>query len=197
MAGGKMATESGAASEDHAAGSAGRLLVVFVHGKETKPWGRKITALAEVAGARGCAVASPDFSDLPTAQARVDRLCGMALPSHDELLLVGSSMGAYVVIVGSLVLDPRGLFVMAPPIGLPTYPVPRPRTQTKEICVVHGWRDRIVPLPAVIGFAECHRAELHVLDAEHDLHERIGQVAGLFDSFLATLLGQDGRARSP
>jgi len=50
-----------------------RRLVLFAHGKESGPWGNKIQALAEVAKYYEYRVESPDYSDLPDANSRVDR----------------------------------------------------------------------------------------------------------------------------
>jgi hypothetical protein len=49
-------------------------LVHFVHGKESGPWGSKISRLADVARGNGCDVASLDYSGLPDPQARADHL---------------------------------------------------------------------------------------------------------------------------
>ena len=50
--------------------------VCFNHGKESGPWGSKITALAEVAKGNGFAVKSLDYQDLPDAPYK--------LVSHDS-----------------------------------------------------------------------------------------------------------------
>ena len=70
-------------------------LVCFAHGKESGPWGTKITRLAGVARARGFEVISPDYSGTQDPRRRVDLLLQLA-PSAKHLVLVGSSMGAYV-----------------------------------------------------------------------------------------------------
>ena len=48
--------------------------VYFNHGKESGPWGSKITKLADVARERGFAVESIDYRDLPDAGPRTARL---------------------------------------------------------------------------------------------------------------------------
>lgn len=50
------------------------LTVYFNHGKESGPWGSKISKLAEVARKKGFAVESIDYQDLPDADPRVERL---------------------------------------------------------------------------------------------------------------------------
>jgi len=51
--------------------------VVFSHGKESGPWGSKITALAAVARERGAAVESVDYQGIEDARVRVE--CGVGL----------------------------------------------------------------------------------------------------------------------
>src|SRR6516165_7845907 len=48
--------------------------VVFSHGQEAGPWGRKITALAEVARAEGYDAHSVDYRGIDAPRARVARL---------------------------------------------------------------------------------------------------------------------------
>ena len=48
--------------------------VYFNHGKESGPWGDKITRLADVARGRGFGVVSLDFQGMDDANARVDKL---------------------------------------------------------------------------------------------------------------------------
>ncbi len=48
--------------------------VVFSHGKDAGPWGRKITALADVARSEGYEVESVDYRGIDTVRGRIDRL---------------------------------------------------------------------------------------------------------------------------
>lgn len=163
-------------------------LVLFAHGKESGPWGSKIKYLAAIAERYDAQVLSPDYSDLSDPQARIARLNGMALPAHGRLVMVGSSMGGYVTCVASQVMAPEGLFLMAPAFGLPGYAVQQPVPHAQHTCVVMGWRDEVVPVEGVIGFAQMHRTELHVLDADHRLNSVLPQLGKLFDLFLQRVL---------
>ena len=49
--------------------------ICFSHGKESGPWGTKITALAEIAMKRGFTVVSIDYTGEPDPDARVRKLC--------------------------------------------------------------------------------------------------------------------------
>ncbi|WP_305042876.1 alpha/beta fold hydrolase [Geoalkalibacter sp.] len=159
-------------------------LVVFAHGKESGPWGAKIQALAEVAGDCGYAVLSPDFSDLSDAAGRVPRLLEQIPKKPGELILVGSSMGGYVCLAASPVLKPRGLFLMAPAIGLPGYERTDPAPQAERTLIVHAWQDAIVPAANVIAFAQRHQTQLHLLDSDHRLLNVLPLICLLFREFL-------------
>lgn len=98
-----------------------KTLILFAHGKESGPWGSKIQHIAAIAEQRGAEVLSPDYSDLPNADARVARLLDLPLPDHERLIMVGSSMGGYASTVASITLKPTGLFLMAPALYMPGY----------------------------------------------------------------------------
>jgi alpha/beta superfamily hydrolase len=159
-------------------------VVYFAHGKETGPEAIKIQYLSEIARARGYHVESPDYSDLADPDERVKRLLALAPAASGSLVLVGSSMGAYVSLVASERLRPRGLYLLAPAISLEGYAVQRPMPHADMTVVVHGWNDEIVPVYNVLQFAERHAIELHVLNSDHRLLSVLPLVGGLFDLFL-------------
>ena len=70
--------------------------VVFSHGKESGPWGSKITAMAAVVRDLGVEVESVDYRGLDDPATRVRKLIGVGASLKDRLLLVGSSMGGHV-----------------------------------------------------------------------------------------------------
>lgn len=96
--------------------------VYFNHGKESGPWGSKITKLVDVARERGFAVESIDYRNLPDAGPRTERLLTSEAGKAERLILVGSSMGGYVATVASAVLKPEGLFLLAPAFYMPGIP---------------------------------------------------------------------------
>lgn len=160
------------------------MLVVFAHGKESGPWGSKIKHLAEIAESLGAQVLSPDYSDLADPDTRVERLLGLALPPHGQLVLAGSSMGGYVSTVASQSLKPAGLFLMAPAFYLPGYAVQNPQPGATRSCLVCGWRDELIPAEYGIRFAQAHGAALHLLDSDHRLNSVLPEVGELFKQFL-------------
>ena len=162
--------------------------VVFSHGKESGPKGRKIEVLAQVAKAHGFDVLVPDYRDLMGPQARVERLIDIASTLPDAPVLVGSSMGGYASLMASTQLSCcAGLFLLAPAIGLAGYPVADPVRPQCDVEVVHGWHDDIVPVGNVIDWTRRNRCTLHILDDDHRLGARIDHLADLFDAFLRRL----------
>ena len=83
--------------------------VVFSHGKDSEPWGSKIAAMAEIAREEGFHVESVDYRGIEDPQARVTRLLAFCKDLRGSLVLVGSSMGGYVSVAGSSLLQARGM----------------------------------------------------------------------------------------
>jgi alpha-beta hydrolase superfamily lysophospholipase len=162
--------------------------VVFNHGKESGPWGGKITKLAGVAQKCGFAVESIDYQDLPDAGPRVERLLQSEAGKAKGLILVGSSMGGYVATVASSILKPEGLFLIAPAFYIPGYPEQNPVPNARAVSVVHGWNDEVIPVEHSIRFARkfsaTTRMELHLIKDDHRISAELDFVATLFERFL-------------
>lgn len=162
-------------------------LVCFNHGKESGPWGTKITRLAEVARARGFEVMSPDYRHTMDPRERLRHLVQDLVPQASRLVLVGSSMGGYVAANACAALSVRALFLMAPALYFPGWE--EAPEQVPTLCsVVHGWRDDIVPVEHGIRFARQHHAALHVLDSGHTLNDQLDTLDALFDALLVRVL---------
>lgn len=168
--------------------------VYFAHGRESGPWGTKIRAMAKVAEALGCRVVSRDDSDSRDPDLRVSRLEEDARDSVGQVVLVGSSMGGYVVTAASRAIRPVGLFLMAPALGMPGYGNPMPEPHARELTVVHGWDDDIVPFEKVMEFARTHQATLHIVPAGHALVEQLDWLTRCFSDFLRVCLGLERTA---
>ena len=157
-------------------------LVCFAHGKESGPWGTKITFLAERARARGFEVMSPDYSHSHDPKERVLQLLALA-PKAQRLVLVGSSMGAYVSAMACAALAPQALFLMAPALYFPGWDE-EPEGCPALSVVVHGWKDDIVPVERALRFARPRNAALHLLDSGHTLNDQLPAVGQLFERLL-------------
>jgi len=66
--------------------------VYFSHGKESGPWGTKITSLANIAKADDCDVESIDYSDTFDPDIRAEQLVNPLKKEPGDFILVGSSM---------------------------------------------------------------------------------------------------------
>lgn len=163
-------------------------LVCFAHGKESGPWGTKITHLAEVARKRGYEVMSPDYSHTHDPRARVQHLLQLA-PRAQRLVLAGSSMGGYVSALACATLKPQALFLMAPALYFPGWDE-EPEDIPALCSVVHGWTDDIVPVERGIRFAQRNRSALHLLDSGHMLNDQLPALSLIFDDLLTRTLAQ-------
>jgi len=161
--------------------------VIFSHGKESGPWGIKITRLAKVAEELGVAVLSIDYRGVDDPVERVRMLLVQCLKDSGLTVLVGSSMGGAVSLAASAVLRPAGLFLMAPAIGIPGYPELPPLSGLPPTVIFHGWDDDIVPPGPVIDFARQHRLELAMVPDGHNLLNSLDALTDRFRFFLAQL----------
>lgn len=162
-------------------------VVYFAHGRDTTPHGIKIRKLRRVAEAMGWAVEAPDYSDTKDVSVRTERLCALLEQDERRLVLVGSSMGAYVSAQAAQRFGPKrveGLLLMAPAVHLPGYVVSERLTLPKHTVLVHGWSDEVVPAEGVIRFAREHDVELILTSDDH----RLGRSHDLLEGRLATLL---------
>ena len=159
-------------------------LVIYNHGKDSIPWGEKAYALAEVAKRHAYAFISPDYQASNDPDLRVKQLLAMDLSAYQDIILVGSSMGAYVVTVAAECIKPNGLFLIAPAFYLPGYQCTEFKPNCKRIDVFHGWQDEVVPPENSWRFCQQHQANLHMLDSDHRLLSVLPIMAAAFDRFL-------------
>lgn len=161
--------------------------VVFSHGKESGPWGSKITAMAEVVRELGVAVESVDYRGMDDPGVRVATLVETGLKLGTRVVLVGSSMGGHVSAAAASVLNPAGLFLLAPAFYMAGFEQYTPQDVTAPTAIVHGWHDDIVPVDNSIRWAREHRAALHLVDSDHRLEDQIPRICRLLRDFLRAL----------
>lgn len=133
------------------------------------------------------AVASVDYRGLDDPGARVAKLIAEAAVLTGPVVLVGSSMGGHVAAAAASRVGARGLFLLAPAFYMPGLEAYTPQDVACPTVIVHGWRDDVVPVDHGIRWAREHRAELHVLDSDHRLEDKIDEICRLLRSFLAGL----------
>jgi len=166
-------------------------IVLLSHGLESGPTATKVAALARVAQARGWQAECLDYRDLDATR-DVQRIADRVARLRDRavgavgLVLAGSSMGAFISGLVSLVVRPRALFLMAPPLAIPGFATrfdaaPVPTT------IVHGWHDELIPADAVYAFAKARDAELHLVNDAHRLEAHVDYCADRFAELLARL----------
>ena len=167
--------------------SASLTTVIFSHGKESGPWGSKITAMAEVVRGLGLAVESVDYRGMDDPGVRVASLVETGLRLGAPAVLVGSSMGGHVSAAAAPALRPAGLFLLAPAFYMAGFETHTPQDVAAPTAIVHGWHDDIVPVENSIRWAREHRATLHVVDSGHRLDDQIPLICRLLHDFLRAL----------
>ena len=150
--------------------------VVFSHGQESGPWGTKIRAMADCVKNMGCEALSIDYQGIADPTERVRKLVDECSALETPLVLVGSSMGGHVATAAAKTLGAAGLFVLAPAYYMPGYEELTPNPPGMPTCIVHGWRDDVVPVENSIRYAKSCDAELHILDGDHRLTDNIDEI---------------------
>jgi pimeloyl-ACP methyl ester carboxylesterase len=158
--------------------------VVFSHGKESGPWGAKITAMAAVVRDLGLGVESVDYRGMDDPAQRVEKLLTLGREVPGPIALVGSSMGGHVAAAAASRLDAAALFLLAPAFYMPGFEKYTPQDVAVPTAIVHGWHDAVVPVDNSMRWAREHRAALHILDSDHRLEDQIGLICILLRSFL-------------
>ena len=158
--------------------------VIFSHGKESGPWGSKITALSNIAKTLGFGVDSIDYRDIVNPDERVKKLKNYLMTESEPYILVGSSMGGYVSLVASQTHQTIGVFLLAPALFIPDYDVQTYNTENTPVEIVHGWSDDIIPVENSIQYAKKADISLHLIQGDHRLNTSLEQVITLFEAFL-------------
>jgi pimeloyl-ACP methyl ester carboxylesterase len=148
--------------------------VVFCHGLESAPQGKKFWALIEA----GYDVLAPDCQGLVLLE-RVDLVRRVVLGHAKPPLLVGSSYGGLTALVVGAELAGRGVVVpglvlCAPALHLSEPPVDStPPRVVAPTTIIHGTRDDVVPLSVSREFATRQQVKLIEVDDDHRLAESL------------------------
>lgn len=153
------------------------MTVVFCHGLEGSPQGRKAQALR----AAGLDLVAPDFTGMNLA-ARVATLMP-ELAAHDGCVLVGSSYGGLAALCGAILHTRaggtiRGLVLCAPALTL--HEPPADALDLAPPCptiLIHGLRDELFPAAAIEAWAAVHpRVRLDLVDDAHVLAGSLARI---------------------
>jgi alpha-beta hydrolase superfamily lysophospholipase len=128
-----------------------------------------------------------DFQDISNADDRVSLLVKKLDEIGRPTILAGSSMGGYVACAAAKQANIVGLFLLAPAFYLPGYAVHVFSGLPKNITVIHGWNDNVVPVENSFRFAKLHKANLHILKDEHRLESSTPNINLIFEHFLETV----------
>ena len=111
--------------------------VIFSHGKDSNPQSRKIQYLIPVADKLGFKTESIDYTSTKDPVVRVQMLLDRLQKEKDDIILYGSSMGAYVSLVVSELIPVKGLFLCAPASYLEDYDTQSFKKQNIPITIIH------------------------------------------------------------
>lgn len=161
-------------------------LVILSHGQESGPDATKVTTLALVAERLGWSSERPDYRGVQSPLERRDQLLGRIRSAPGRVVLVGSSMGAYISGLASREAPVAGLFLLAPPISVGAE-WPAFDAAGVPAAIVHGWRDELIPASDVVAFAQARGITLHLVDDEHRLARHVDACAAWFRQFLDAL----------
>lgn len=101
-----------------------------------------------------------------------------------RIILVGSSMGAWVSGSYAEAMPVLGCFLLAPAFAIPGYPESEPLIQANEVEIIHGWQDKVVPVNPIIEFCQQQRWLLTLVDDEHRLKNSLPMICDHFKHFL-------------
>jgi pimeloyl-ACP methyl ester carboxylesterase len=145
-------------------------VILFAHGLESGPQGRKTAALQ----AAGLSVVAPDCRGRDLSE-RIAILRDAIASATDLALVVGSSFGGIAGLVAAIVCARAG--VRVPPLLLcaPALQIPPPPPYDVElVCpapttIVHGVRDEVIPIAHSRDFSSRTGAILIEVDDDHAL----------------------------
>ncbi|MGH8116586.1 MAG: alpha/beta hydrolase [Rhodanobacteraceae bacterium] len=166
--------------------------VILSHGTDSGPGATKVSALARVAESLGWTALRPDYrqDDAPglarSVAPRVDRLVAAMRGAARPLILVGSSMGAFVSGLASLQARCDGLFLIALPVEIPECPR-FDAVRGVPGMLVHGYRDDLCPVDAAVAFARARAMPSLLVDDDHRLANHVALLECAFRSFLKTV----------
>lgn len=168
--------------------------IIYSHGKFSGPAGNKAQLIRKLADRANMSFVPIDYTGMLNPDQRVSKL----LDSYNEMperqtILIGSSMGAYVSIVGSFFIKPLGIFAISPAIGLNGYLIKNPTPNALHKAIIHGSNDELISQEIVKKYASEHHFHLDLIDGNHSLKEHLAAI----ENSLKTFLVKTGKLRAP
>ncbi|MFA5701729.1 MAG: YqiA/YcfP family alpha/beta fold hydrolase [Desulfuromonas sp.] len=160
--------------------------LVFLHGLETGPYGKKYQALKQMFGT----VISPDCEGVKEPQQRLKIIRRTLIDQTGPFLVVGSSAGGLMALLLQRV-DPRvaGLVLCAPAIHTEAAADLSPEGLPPTI-IIHGIHDDVVPIDS----SRCFRVPMLEVEDGHRLDNSIPLILlEVFRMKLIHMYGAKGR----
>lgn len=167
--------------------------VILSHGSDSGPEATKVSALARVAESLGWTTSRPDYREedklgyAGSVPPRVARLVDAMQEQTRPLVLVGSSMGAFVSGLASLRAPCDGLFLVALPTMIPECPQPFDMAEGISAMLIHGYEDTLCPVLAAQAFARSRGMPALLLPDDHRLAIHVPVIEREFRAFLESV----------
>lgn len=161
--------------------------IIFSHGKRGNPNSFKMSKLMAIAEKMGYKTTSLDYTSTKDPDERLEILLKyFKEDGYDgDYLLVGSSMGGYVAMVGSETIKPKGCFLLCPALYIKGYDVKEYEIQSDMyVEIVHGWKDMTVLPEMSERFSRETHCSLHLIDTDHAMEDSMEYIGYLFEAFL-------------
>ncbi len=162
--------------------------IYFSHGKESGPYGRKITAMIKIAESLKINYESIDYTKSKNPEERIYTLLNSITKTNENIILVGSSMGGYVSANVAEKIKPKGLFLMAPAFYLGAYKKQEYNLKEIETLIIHGLQDDIVPAENSLKFAKNNLCKLYYINDNHSLSNSVKEIEKYFLEFLLEII---------
>ena len=164
------------------------MYLILSHGRGGSPNGVLMVPMAEVAKNYPIEVIRVNDEDIThEPEKRANRLIELvqSLPSEEEVILAGFSMGGFCSVCAAEVCqNVRGLFLIAPALYLPHYPARKYRDDLINVEIIHGWSDDTVIYEHSLRYAKALNATLHLIAGNHVIRSQAFRVKEIFDNYL-------------
>lgn len=164
-----------------------KLNIVYSHGRRGAKGKGKSVRLLKAARELGHHTLEVEYLANDSIPKWINKCQAACSTVQDNLVLVGSSLGAFVSIEISKHFSPCGMFLLAPALGLDGYPTLSLSIKHPNVQIIHGWRDRVVNPLDVVKYAQFQLADLLVINDGHDLRNSLDIIEGEFRRFLNRL----------